>query len=534
MNRLKLKKGGILSVVVFSILSMISISCVKEKDFDFDMMAQNKYESEWAVPIINKRYQLGDFILDTMNYIITDPSNQFLTVVYNTGDLWSLSAEDLISLPDQNINKTQNVTAPSSVPAGTYWESSYSTQLDLNVNSYILDSLMLKGGSFIAAINTNINHSAEVVVSIPNAVNASGVPLTFNIIMAYSGGTEMASGSSTVNLNGYRLILETGNKLTVNYTVRVLGDSYPYTTPTYNIAVNNQMVGLKYKYMVGYFGQITPANLTDTTSIRLFSTHFDNELYLKEFKAHLFIKNSFGIPLRFTVNNYTIFNGGTQVNVIAPGYTVNAPYPTLGQFGQIVNKHDTTIINPNVLSISPKYQAFNCTGVLNPDNDPSIKNFVCDNSKFSIDARLELPMEGRIAQFGYKDTLEFHFDNIDAIDVTNFRLYVENAFPIDGTMQVYFADTAYNLIDSLISNPMDKIFNAATLGPAPSYYTIANGISTKNFYVDHDRIARIAKTKWLIVKANLSSKPDGQNIRLYGNQFVYVILGTRVKIKANY
>jgi len=520
-------------LILILIASIIGISCTKEKDFDFNMMAQNQYESEWAVPIINKKYQLGDFVLDTMDYIITAPGDQFLTVVYNTGDLWSVSAEDLVSLPDQSINQSQSITAPSSVPSGTYWEQTYSKQINLSFNSYAIDTVLLKDGSFIAAINTNINHSAQIEITIPNATNSSGAPLTFSVYMIYGGGAELASGSTTVNLSGYKLALGSGNAITVNYKVRVLGDSYPYSTSNYDVQVNTQINDLKYKYMIGYFGQLTQ-NLSDTTAIRLFSTHYQNSMFLKEFRAHLFMKNSFGIPLRFTVNKYTIFTGGTERDVITPGYTVDGPYPSMSQFGQTMTKHDTAFLNPNMLEISPKYQAFNATGMLNPDNNPSVKNFICDDSRFSVDARLEMPMEGKISYFKYRDTLEFHFENIDAIDVTNFKLYVENAFPIDGYMQVYFTDSNYQIIDSLITNPQDKIFNAATIGPAPNFYTLSNGTTSKDFYVNHDRIQRISTTKWLVVDANLISKPENQFIRLYGTQYVYVILGTRVKIRANY
>lgn len=533
MNRFKLKKGVISSVVILIIMTMISISCVKEKDFDFNMMAQNQYSSEWAVPIINKRYSLSDFVLDTMNYVVTDPNDQFLTIVYNTGDLWSGTAEDLVKLPDESINKTENVTAPSSVPSGTNWESTYSTQLTLNMNGYSIDTLLLKAGLFVSAINTNINHPALITITVPSVIDPSGNPLTFVTDMTDLSGTGTASGSSSLSLAGYKFVMSASNQITVNYKVKVIGDGNPFNIPTYNIQVNTQLNDLKYKYMIGYFGQITQ-NLSDTTSIRLFSSHFENELYLKEFRAHLFMKNSFGAPIRFTVNKYVIFNAGLETNVVSPGYSVDGPYPTLAQFGQIMTKHDTVILNPNLLQISPKYQAFNATGTLNPDNNPSIRNFIRDDSKFSVDARLELPMEGRVAQFGYKDTLEFHFDNIDAIDVTTFKLYVENSFPIDGYMQVYFADTAYQIIDSLVATPQDRIFNAATIGPAPSYYTIANGITSRDFYLNHDRIARISNTKWMIVRASLNSKPDNQFIRLYGNQSVYVILGTRVKIKTNF
>ncbi len=521
-----------LLIGVFALSFMLN-SCTKKEDFNFDMMAQNQYESEWAVPIVNKKYQLNDMILDTTDFITSDPYDQFLTVVYNTGDLWSIKAEELISLPNQNILKTQTVPAPASIPSGTYWEQSYSTDLDMSFNTYAIDTILLKGGSFITAINTNINHSAQVLVTIPNIKNSSGVPLSFTINMAYGGGAEMASGSSTLNLTGYKMIPQTGNKITVNYTVKVLGDSYPFTTPTYNIQINTMLNDLKYKYMIGYFGQLTQ-NFSDTTAIRLFSQNYDSRIYLKEFRAHLFMKNSFGVPLRFTINNYTIFTGGAARNVITPGYSVDGPYPSMSQFGQMITKHDTAFLNPDMLEISPKYQAFNAVGLLNPDNDPLIKNFVTDESKFSIDARLELPMEGKIPYLKYKDTLEFHFENIEAIDVTNFKLYVENAFPIDGWMQVYFADSAYVIIDSLITNSQEQLFSAASVGPAPSYYTIANGITTRNFLVNHDRIEKISQTKWIIVEGKLSSKPDGQFIRLYGNQYISIILGTRVKIKANY
>ncbi len=527
------KKHIFISIVSVAFLSVLISSCTKKEDFDFDKMAQNEYETEWAVPILNKKYQLSDFVLDTMNFIVTDPNDQFLTVVYNTGDLWSVTADQLISLPDQSIVKSENVPAPLAVPAGTWWESSYSSQIDLNFNSFLIDSIFLKGGSFITSINTNINHSAQVIVTVPELKNSNGTPLSFTLSMIYTGGIEMASGSNTTNISGYKLALQSGNRITVNYTVRVLGDSYPFVNPNYNIQINTQLNDLKYKHMIGYFGQLTQ-NLSDTSSIRLFSQHYENSMFLKEFRAHLFMKNSFGIPLRFTVNNYTIYTGGAVRDVITPGYSVDGPYPTMSQFGQIISKHDTAFLNPNMLEISPKYQAFNATGTLNPDNNPLIKNFVTDESKFSVDARLELPMEGKISYFKYRDTLEFHFENIDAIDVTNFRLYVENAFPIDGWMQVYFADTAYNVVDSLILNPQDRLFSAATVGPPPNYYTISNGVTSRNFIVSHEKIEKISNTKWIIVDGKLSSKPDNQFIRIYGSQYVSIILGTRVKIRTNY
>ena len=143
------------------------------------------------------------------------------------------------------------------------------------------------------------------------------------------------------------------------------------------------------------------------------------------------------MPLRFRVDNFSIYTGGEERYVIAPGYQVDGPYATVNQVGQMIEKHDTTFLNPNVLEISPKYMAFDASGILNPNNDPSIRNFVTDDSKYSIDARLELPMEGRAIYFTYKDTMEFFFEDLSVLENMIFKVNVENRFPIDAKMQIY-------------------------------------------------------------------------------------------------
>lgn len=507
-------------------------SCYKEKDFDFDKMAKNQYESEWAIPVIHKKYFLSDMIVDSSNHIVSD-NNHFLTIVHFTGDLWTATAEDLFVLNDQMDSYSATVPAPASAPLN-YYELNFSNPINFNYGTLNeIDSIHLKSGYIQAIINTNINHNCELTIEFPeikSRTNNQNLSLYFP--MQSSGHANPASGTATFSLLDYNVKFSNPNQLQANYNIKVYADGQPFDIPSYTFNANFNINDLKFKSMFGYFGQVTD-RLSDTVSIKLFKHHFENSIQLKEVKAHLLMKNSFGAPLQFTVNNFSIYTGGEERLVMTPGYQVEGPFPTFQQFGQTVMKTDSTFLNPNVLEISPKHMAFDAIGVLNPANNPLIRNFVTDKSKFSIDARLEFPMEGNVNYFSYVDTIEFFFESIDQIEFANFRVYVENAFPINADMQIYFTDTAHVVLDSLLVNR--SLIPSAQVGPAPHYYTSTPGIKTLDIVVDKTRLAKLANTKWLVVYARLRSFDSPSTfVKLYSNQYLYVTVGTRVKIKAEY
>lgn len=517
---------------VFMLSLIFMASCYKEKDFDFNRMAKNEYESEWAIPVIQKKYFLSDMIVDSNNNIVAD-NNHFLSIVHFTGDLWTATAEDLFILNDQMDSYSATIPAPAVAPAD-YYEFNFSNSVNFDYGTVNeIDSIHLKSGYIQAIINTNINHNCELTVEFPEIKNSTTHQnLILHFPMQASGHASPASGSNTFSLVNYNVKFATPNQLQANYKIKVFSDGQPFDIPNYTFNSNFNINDLKFKSMFGYFGQVTD-HLTDTVPIKLFKHHLENSIQLKEVKAHLLMKNSFGAPLRFTVNNFSIYTGGEERFVMTPGYQVEGSFPTLQQFGQTVMKTDSTFLNPNVLEISPKYMAFDAIGVLNPANDPLIRNFVTDKSKFSIDARLELPMEGNVNYFSYIDTIEFFFENVDQLEFANFKVYIENAFPINADMQIYFTDTAHVVLDSLLVNR--SLIPSAQVGPAPHYYTSIPGKKTLDIVVDKTRLERLAHSKWLVVYARLRSF-DSPNtfVKLYSNQYLYVTVGTRVKIKAEY
>ncbi len=510
---------------------IITNSCIKEKDFDFDRMAQNKYESEWAVPLVNSKIVLSDLIIDSVGFIQTDPLNQFLTVIYNTGDIWSGTGEDLIKIPNQSLPIIETATAPSSVPLGTYYEIK-NQDVELVFNSaYTLDSILFKTDSkFQTVINTDINHKARYTITIQQLVDNNNNPFTAVVDLDINGG--VASGSSTISLAGYKLAVNTGNKINMNYKVEVYGDANPFNISIYNLNILTSFKDIKFKYLIGYFGVITEP-LSDTIPITLFSSNYESIFSLSRLKTLFYMKSSFGMPLRFKLNKFYLYNETESRDIIAPNYQFDGPFATKEQFGQTVSLVDSTPIAPNIMEIAPKYLGFSVDGTLNPDNNTSLKNFVLDNSKFSVDARIEIPLEGSFTSLSYRDTISFGFSNIDQLENMLFRIRIENAFPIDGRLQIFFADSVYNVFDSLLTQR--SLIKSAITGPSPNYYTVANGISSNDIVINSSRILNLAKAKWIIIEAKLSSyNYSSQNVRFYGNQYMNLIMGTRVKVKANY
>jgi len=516
----------ILILIIFNLSS-----CLKEKDFEFDNIAFENYEGEWAIPLVNSKLSISDFLIDSVGYISVNSQDKFITLVYNTDNLWSAKAEDFIKIQNQSFTFNESVSSPLNVPSGTYFEIK-NIQEEITFNSiFNLDSLLFKTPSTIQTIiTTNINHQTRYTLKIEQLKDINNKPFEMILNMPYSGSSSYASGSSTFSLNGYKLILNNNNKINISYKLEVFGDEYPFNNGNYDFSITSNFNDIKYKYIVGYFGSFTE-NLNDSVPLKIFGGSSNNNFSIKSLRAILYTQNSFGIPLRIKTNRFYFYNGAQQRDVISPGYTLNFPYPQIGQFGQTIIGVDTINLDPNFLDISPTDFVFNIDASLNPDNNPSIKNFILDNSQYSVDARVELPLEGKFSKLYFKDTIYFSLSN-EYLESLLVKIKIENSFPIDGSLQIFFADTTHAIIDSLFKDR--KIIKSATIAPEPNQYTISNGIYFENVILDKSKIIKFAKTKYFIIETSLSSINQGtQNIKIYANQYFDIKIGTRIKLNIN-
>src|SRR5688500_13851098 len=85
-------------------LPAIMLSACLKDDFNFDKLAQTNYSPDVALPLAFSSVTIQDIIKTTgIESTISVDADKFCTIIYR-GNLLSLKASDLITIPDQTHN----------------------------------------------------------------------------------------------------------------------------------------------------------------------------------------------------------------------------------------------------------------------------------------------------------------------------------------------------------------------------------------------------------------------------------------------
>ncbi len=159
-------------------------------------------------------------------------------------------------------------------------------------------------------------------------------------------------------------------------------------------------------------------------------------------------------------------------------------------------------------------------------------NFVIDSSRFKVDLEIELPLYGTAKDFEMVDTLGFTFKESISEDVESvlFRSYTSNGFPVDIDLQVYFTDSAYVKLDSMVI-PNQLIIASATVNPL-------TGIVTAPYTKIYDatftkaRLENLKKVKHMILDAEAATYNGGTtDVKIYSDYRLDVKFGLQLQIK---
>ncbi len=129
------------------------------------------------------------------------------------------------------------------------------------------------------------------------------------------------------------------------------------------------------------------------------------------------------------------------------------------------------------------------------------------------------------------DSLNYSFEDItdeyDKIDSMLFRVYVENGFPTNAEIQIYLADSADNIIDSLFTIPSSNFFPPASVDTDEK--VIKPSIGTIDVPFNRERLDNIKIAKNILFNVNISvTNDDIQIVKFYSSYNILVKLGVRV------
>jgi len=497
------------------------------------------YNPEIAVPLVHSYMTLHNVLDDyDHHHVFVEDGTHFLYLIYERS-VFSQTADQLISIADQNINTNYIFSVTTPIPAGDSASASqtFTHTMTMVYADESFDTAYIKAGTLNYNFSSNLNHNGKITVTIPSATKF-GIPFKQEIPYTFSGTLPVVFTTS-FNLAGYKVGFSHVGALTqlqINYTITVYGDGTA-VTPPFSMSMGESFSNIKYSRLIGYLGQKTVSISDDSIKVELFNNNIHGYYDFEDPKLHINIDNSYGIPINVSVNQIEAHSASNAPYVVAvTGSGIPNPwvinYPSFAQIGQsmltslMLDKTNSTI--KPAINISPQHIYSNISATCNPAGPPNT-NFVLDTSRIKVNAQLELPLYGKAWDFVLQDTASFSYTEVNDADWVELKLILDNGFPIDGLVQLYFVDTNYVVKDSLL-NPFQQMLMSAIPGSPPDYKVVQNTKKTSLIRWEGSRWKNLKDCKHILIRAELNTANSGTTIvKIYSSYGLEVRLGVRAQ-----
>ncbi|NNE29735.1 MAG: hypothetical protein HKN16_08860 [Saprospiraceae bacterium] len=479
-----------------------------------------EYDAEYAVPVFTATYSLGkvlnDLELGTDIAILPDGS---IELKYS-GEFAGRSAQELFDIitlalvPIEVIDTVQHV--------------------DYNIQgTYDIDFVHISSGNINMTFDSNFEEDLDVTVSIPQLMKDGDI-FEYQFFVDYVGSTPVITTLVGEPLSGYTLTAQEDTLLTVNYDARL---------PNGDRVLLDEFViiltDLEYDYAEGFLGTEEYRIAADTVEISFFNRWIDGSVYFDDPRVRLTALNSFGFPFdgKFIYMDVLTVEDGlldVQSPFIDGGVEIN--FPNLDQVGETVetvfdfNKDNSNL--REVLGAGPLALYYDIDMIQNPDSASQLRGFMTDSSDIRVRVEVDLPLVGVADHFLVRDTFDFNLEDLSERDIENieFKFVSENELPLTVISQGYFADSDFQILDSLFETP-NTIIQGAPIN--------AEGISTdsvsETFFqtLTEDQVNRIKTAKQLILNTTFvtSSTMETLPVRILSDQEVNLRMGAKFRIK---
>ncbi len=311
-----------------------------------------------------------------------------------------------------------------------------------------------------------------ISILLPTALR-SGTPLSRGIFIHPYSVT-----SGTINVDNMEVDLSTDpgqqyNRIPFEHTLNVTsyGNMVSFNSEdVYNIEA--ELVSSVFDYIEGYFGQETHMDETDTLDPGLndLLKKFTGDIFLSNPSIKLNYSNSFGIPVSVSIDAEG-HKGPQSVPLGLAPFEIDHPVDNVTRditSSFLINKSNSSL--PQLISMPPDEIIFTGSAKLNPDgNTGSGNNFVFNNSRVTGSLEIEIPMDLRISNLQFADTVsnflrqdnpeDDTFFNTEDFEFMRIDLTVKNGFPLGVSVSMHLYDSVSNTI--LRSVTAENILDAA-------------------------------------------------------------------------
>jgi hypothetical protein len=528
------------TLLIFSGVMLFFNSCIKEIQDIKDLKFQEEWKPGMAVPLVHSQFSIDQILKQNEwdSLFQFDPDN-FMSVVYQKKFV-SEYASDFISIQDQAFNSPPleyNVSGDSvlinnavSVEKSQVYDFSFGGDQEI-------EKITLKQGNMNINLTTDFRKSGELQILIPNAKKGGQI---FNQTITFSyTGQEPIVVDEDIDLKGYTLDL-TGsgsqrNKVPVTFKVTLYA-SGTYIRKDDDADIKLSLSSLDFSYIEGYLGYYDWNFQRDSLLINIYDGTEGGRIYFADPKINMELFNTLGAPISVETNKLKFSNSNNeerdvQSSLVASPFYIN--YPTISQRGKqsytevVVNKDNSNL--PEILSILPNHMFFDFDIELNKDGKV-YDNFALDTSTIKMDVELELPLHGRTENWTVVQDNDFEMPElVDDVEKVQFNIVIENGFPMEAEMQLYFVDSNDVVFDSLLTTS-DYIFRSAKIDNEGKVSEPTKTVTSIEVY--RERVDEIKNTRKLRLQTRLSTTNNGQtDIKIYSHYIFDVKLSLLAKVK---
>ncbi len=445
---------------ILLLAGIVLSSCIGE-NFNFDNLDPNaKISPSYAIHFVHANISFEDIMPeDTSINQYLELNNDGYFDLYYQKDLYSLQAEDHIFIPDQTFPETLALSETELANFNTAYHVQVSRDFDYSFDApegMHLDSILFNQGRMTVHMESEWPIEIDIELKLSGFTKNGTDTLTFSILNLpetdYDTIVELTG--YTVNLTNQETLF---NTLIMNYVLTLDQEAGAVSQPTDQITVLVTLENIGFDATSGYFGNMSQTVSDNTFPLGFGGNTFDAEINFENPQFNIFYQNSFGLPIQFRFSSlYTLDANDQATNITIPPemnpLILESPEP-----GEDF-VYDTISINPSTLIQEllnfPKSLTFGGAVKLNEGIDPDTyyTNTLPGDGFFDISAEFRLPMSANF-RFALRDTQDFPvLENLDQnipLEQIEVKLGVNNGFPIDLGVQVFFADSINTVLDSL-------------------------------------------------------------------------------------
>ena len=509
-----MKKNGFRTNALLLAIAFILASCLEELE-KTDKIKSTTLQPVVEFPLVNSNFSMEEFLIEGKSKAKISEQGGIMVLTYDDS-LSTPPGDTFFSLPDQQ-SPTLSITGPEvsfPSPGATVTVSKNLTFAFNTSQSESLDSILIKAGRMVFQMNSTFPANIQLAVSIPSLkIRGAGFQQNFQFNGAgnQNPSTNLQTSSLDLTVNG-----TTTNTITFSITATITDTGQPINS-THRLDFSFRLEDQFFRGLFGDLGTHAFQFKADSLNVDIFNNAdnaFNGNVELLSPSFNLTMGNSFGIPIRFDIqnisgvrNNAAISLNGPAVNSPLNPYLLNAPSRT--QVGQAVaSEVSITSLNSNLgqlISSLPKYLFYQFDFTLNPPPPAASRNFVLDDSRLTIGVHLELPFHGRVSGLSLSRQFDFDGLGIDNVEESFIIVKTVNESPLEASVQLYFVDSDGTVLDSLFTTR--SILKGAPVDA--NGFTQGETAVTTEVTVTQSKVDRIEQAEFLVINAVMATTNNG-------------------------